>query len=407
MGKQERANKSFTGFLVRQFIENHSDVKSTKVRKQYGNLSSITGIVVNVLLFAAKFIMGTLSGSVSIVGDSVNNLSDAGSSIISLVSFTMSAKPADNDHPFGHARIEYISSSVVAAIILFIGFELMKTSIDKIIHPAMVVFRLVTVAVLVLSIIFKLWLYFFNKRLGQQINSTILQATAADSLSDVLATSAVLLSGAISHFTGIQLDGYMGAVVAVFIMISGIKILRKTFNSILGEGPSDELIEQIEHFIRKYDGVLGLHDLVVHDYGPGHIFASVHVEVDSNVDILISHDLIDNIERDIAIDQGIHLVIHLDPIVVNDPYVNKLQFMTEQVVKGIDSTLSIHDFRVVKGTTHNNLVFDVLVPQECIVSESKLQQMIPQKISEINSKLYVVITIDRSYVSLRNQKTIQ
>lgn len=407
MNKQVQTGRGLTGFLVKLFIRTPQDEKDAKVREQFGKLSSITGIVVNLLLFAAKFAIGTLSGSISIVGDSVNNLSDAGSSIISLVSFKLSNKPADTGHPFGHARVEYISSSIVAVIILFIGVELMKTSVGKVINPEGVDFNLMIILILAFSIGSKTWLYFFNRRMGRRIDSTILQATAADSLSDVLATSAVLLSGIISQITGLQLDGWMGAIVAVFIMLSGIRILRKTMNSILGEGPSGETVRKIEEFIRKYEGVLGIHDLVVHDYGPGHCFASVHVEVDSNVDILISHDLIDNIERDIAFDLCIHLVIHLDPIITDNPFVNEMQQFTEKVVKDVDNTLSIHDFRVVKGSTHNNLIFDVLVPNECKLSESKIQERIIREIKEFDSTLYVVLTIDRSYVSSPNQKIIK
>ncbi|MBP7174960.1 MAG: cation transporter [Thermoclostridium sp.] len=407
MTSQVQTVRGLTGFLVKLFVKKPEDTKNVKVREQYGKLSSITGIVVNLLLFAAKFIIGTLSGSVSIVGDSVNNLSDAGSSIISLVSFKLSNKPADTGHPFGHARVEYVSSSIIAVIILFIGVELMKTSVNKIIRPEAVDFSFLIILILVFSIGSKTWLFFFNRKLGRRIDSTILQATAADSLSDVLATSAVLLSGIISRVTGLMLDGWMGAVVAVLILLSGIRILRKTINSILGEGPSGETIQQIEEFIRKYEGVRGIHDLVVHDYGPGHCFASVHVEVDSNVDILISHDLIDNIERDIAFDMGIHLVIHLDPIVTDNPYVNELLHLTENVVKEVDATLSIHDFRVVIGSSHNNLIFDVLVPGECKLRECEIEDKINQGIKNLDSKLNVVLTLDRSYVSSPNQKIIK
>ncbi len=407
MKEQSLEVKGISGFLVKNFIKNHTNVKNTKVREQYGKLSSITGIVINLILFAVKFAIGTISGSVSIVGDSVNNLSDAGSSIISLISFRLSNKPADTGHPFGHARVEYVSSSVVAVIILFIGFELMQTSIQKIFKQETVEFNLFIIIILALSIGLKAWLYCFNRKLGRRIDSTILQATAADSLSDVLATSVVLISGVISRITGVQLDGWMGTAVAAFIMLSGVKILRKTISSILGEGPSRETIQKIEGFIRKYEGVLGIHDLVVHDYGPGHCFASVHVEVDYNVDILASHDLIDNIERDIAFDLGIHLVIHLDPIETDNPFVDELQRMTENVVREVDDSLSIHDFRVVKGSTHNNLIFDVLVPAECKLNESKIQDRIINKINDIDSSLYVVLTLDRSYVSSPNQKIIK
>lgn len=407
MRNQNRAYLGLTDLLVRLFVKDATNAKDPDIREKYGNLSSITGIIVNILLFAAKFAIGTLSGSVSIVGDSINNLSDAGSSIISFVSFRLSSKPADTDHPFGHARTEYISSSVVAVIILFIGFELMKTSVDKILHPDPVDFNFILILVLSVSIGAKSWLYFFNNKLGRRIDSTVLQATAADSLSDVLATTAVLLSGIISRLTGLILDGWMGIVVAAFITLSGVRILKKAMNSILGKGPSEDMVRKIEGFIRKYDGVIGLHDLVVHDYGPGHCFASVHVEVDSSVDIMLSHDLIDNIERDIAFDLGIHLVIHLDPIVLNDPFVNELKQMVEEIVKETDECLSIHDFRVVKGSTHCNLIFDVLVPPDCKIIGSVIQDKIIHKIHEINRSFYVVITIDRSYVSSPNQKIVR
>lgn len=394
-------------FLTKLFIKNYKDVNDQKVRRQFGNLSSIAGIAVNMLLFITKFIVGTLSESVSVVGDAFNNLSDAGSSVISFLSFRMSNKPADQEHPFGHARIEYISSSVVAVVILFIGFELLKTSVEKIITPAAVAFNIVTVSVLVLSILLKFWLYFFNKRIGLYINSTLMQATAADSLSDVLSTSVVLLSVIVGYFTNAHLDGWMGILVSLFILVSGIKILRETVDSIIGRAPSQELTEMIENFIKKYDGVLGIHDLVVHDYGPQHCFASAHVEVDANEDILKSHDLIDNIEREMLIEHGIHLVIHLDPIVVDDPYVNKMKKLTEKIVKDIDSSLTIHDFRVVEGTTHNNLIFDVVVPYQCKLSEETIHDKIVEKINEIDEKLYVVLTVDRCFVSTPNQKPMK
>ncbi len=404
----EHRNKKggVTGWIIRFFIHEHPDRKRGGLRKQYGNLSSIVGIVVNVLLFAVKFTVGTLSASVSIVGDAVNNLSDAGSSVISFISFKLSAKPADNDHPFGHARIEYIASSLVAVVILFIGFELIKTSVDKVLHPVSVSFGFFTVCILSISILAKLWLYQFNRKLAKQIHSTVIYATAADSLSDVLATSAVFISAIISRLSGVILDGYMGIAVSVLIMFSGIQILRETMNHILGQGPSEELIERIQSFILKYDGVIGIHDLVVHDYGPQQSFASVHVEVDANTDIMESHDLIDNIERDIALESGIHLVIHMDPIVTDDPFVNEMQKMTEEVVVSVDETLSIHDFRVVKGATHHNLIFDVTVPYDCKKSDKQVLDEVVQKIEGKHGNLYAVITIDRSFISAPNKRII-
>jgi cation diffusion facilitator family transporter len=398
MGGGSKELGGITGFLARLFIKNHKDIENIKVREQYGRLGGIIGIIVNIFLFAAKFTVGTLSGSVSVVGDAVNNLSDAGSSIISLMSFKMAAKPADNTHPYGHARIEYISSSVVAVIIMFIGFELIKTSVDKIIHPQPIDFSTLALAVLALSIFTKLWLFYFNRKLGKRINSMIMQATAADSMADVMATTAVFVSAVISRFTSINPDAYIGIAVALFIIFSAIQILKETMNRILGQAPSKELTERIESFILSYNGVIGIHDLVIHDYGPHNTFASVHVEVDANTDVLISHDLIDNIERDISDEYNLNLVIHMDPIITDDPFVNELQKMTEEVVSDIDNTLSIHDFRVVKGPTHHNLIFDVTVPFDCKICINEITEQIKQRINEKDKSLYAVITIDRSYV---------
>lgn len=389
---------------VDQKNSNLNHEKKKEIRERYGRISSIVGVIINIILFIGKFTVGFLTGSVSITGDAMNNLSDAGSSIISFISFRLAGKPADHGHPFGHARIEYIASTAVAAGILFIGLEMIKASFEKILNPTAVEFNAVIFCVLLFSIIAKYILYRYSAVMAKRIKSEVLYAASADSLSDVLATSAVLISGLISHFSGIQLDGYMGVLVAVFIIYTGLRILKDTINYILGAGPSEELINLIESFIKKYDGVIGLHDLVIHDYGPQHSFASVHVEVDANDDILESHDLIDSIERDISLEYGIHLVIHLDPIVTDDPFVDKLRGMVEDVVSGVDETLSIHDFRVVKGSTHNNLIFDVLVPYECKKNDARIQNEIIRRIQAIDNKLYVVITIDRSYVSSPNQR---
>lgn len=378
--------------------------RKKEIRERYGRISSIVGISVNVILFIGKFLVGFFTGSVSITGDAINNLSDAGSSIISFISFKLSRKPADHGHPFGHARIEYIASTAVAVVILIIGLELMKVSFEKILNPVTIEFNAVIFLVLLISIILKFILYRYNAVVAKRIDSDVLHATSADSLSDVLATSAVLISGIVSHISGLKLDGHMGALVAVFIIFSGIKILKTTINNILGTGPSQELIHLIESFIKKYDGVIGMHDLVVHDYGPQHSFASVHVEVDANVDILESHDLIDNIERDISLEYGIHLVIHPDPVVTDDPYVDELRQLSENVVSSVDESLSIHDFRVVKGSTHNNLIFDVTVPYVCRKNDARIQEEIIRKIHDIDKRLYVVLTLDRSYVSSPNQK---
>jgi cation diffusion facilitator family transporter len=388
--------------LIRQFVKNHKDVTNNVVREQYGQMTSVVGIVVNLFLFISKFVVGTLAGSVSITGDAVNNLSDAGSSVVSLVSFKISGKPADVEHPFGHARIEYIAASVIAIVILLIGTELIRSSVNKILNPSPIDFNVITAAVLVFSIIAKLWLTHFNTNIGKRIGSTVMKATAADSLADVMATSAVLASAIIGPWIGIQLDGYMGIVVALFIMFSGLKILKETMDSILGQGPTEALIEQIETYIRKYEGVSDIHDLVAHNYGPNRWFASVHAEVDASVDIMVSHDLIDSIERDIAADLNIHLVIHMDPVVKDDPFVDALSQLTRSVIEKVDDTLTMHDFRVVKGSKTHKLIFEVTVPYTCRMSDHQILEAIESGLTKENHSLYAVITIDRSYLSSSN-----
>ncbi|MFA6694214.1 MAG: cation diffusion facilitator family transporter [Bacillota bacterium] len=388
--------------LLKRFVKDYKDVQVPKVREGYGKLSSTIGVILNLLLAALKFTVGTFTRSIAITGDAVNNLSDAGSSLITVVSFKLAGKPADEEHPFGHARIEYIASSLVAVLILVIAIELMMTSISRIIAPVSTEFSIVSVSVLVFSIVVKLWLFAFNKKLGRMINSSMLRATAADSLTDVMATSVILVSTIISPLIGLQLDGYMGVGVSIFIMITGFSILRETLNRILGQRPSDELVAKIDSYIKQHEAILDTHDLVVHDYGPNRCFVSVHAEVDASVDILESHDLIDNIERNIALDLGIHLVIHIDPIIKDDPYVNKLRDLTEGVVSSIDSSLSMHDFRVVKGKTHSNLVFDVTVPASYEKKDKELIKEISSRIAAIDQTFYAVITIDRAYTSSTN-----
>jgi cation diffusion facilitator family transporter len=380
--------------LIRLFIKNPEDILQGAVRQQYGLLSSVVGIIVNILLFAAKFTVGTLFHSISVTADALNNLSDAGSSVISLVSFKLSARPADKSHPYGHARIEYIASSIVAALILVVGFELGKSSVEKIQNPGLIEFRLITVIILVLSIGVKFWLYTFNHSLGVKIHSTLMQSTAADSLSDVMATSAVLISTLLSPLINFQLDGYIGLIVAMMILYSGYKVMKHTVDRILGQGPSGELVKLIDGFIKKYKGVINIHDLMVHDYGPNRTFASVHVEVDAKVDILISHDLIDNIEKDIQSAYQINLTIHLDPVVMDDPYVDKLRELTAQVIAGIDPNLTFHDFRVVKGQTHSNLIFDVMIPFSYKIKKTELMEAIQNGLRKQDPNLWAVIRID-------------
>lgn len=387
-----------TNFLVRMFVKDYQNLQDTAVCMRYGHLSSLVGIIVNVFLFAIKFLVGRIFHSVAITADAVNNLSDAGSSIISYISFKLSGRPADKEHPFGHERIEYLASSVVGILIIMLGFELLKTSIGKILQPDVITFSFVTVGVLLFAILTKFWLYKFNYGLGQKINSSLMRATAADSLSDVLATSSVLLSTLLSPLLNFQLDGYMGVAVSLLIMYSGVNILKEMWDTLLGQKPSEELVQQLDETINKYAGVLGIHDLVIHSYGPRRFFATVHVEVDAREDILASHDLIDNIEREVSQKLDIHLVIHIDPLTQDDPEVLRLRDFTKQIVQDIDASLSIHDFRVVKGVTHDNLIFDVVVPYQVNRKDQQIIQEITEKIQEKENNLFAVITIDRSYV---------
>lgn len=381
--------------LIKLFIKNPEDVHLTEVRQRYGQMTSIVGIAINLMLFASKFTVGTLFGIISVTADAVNNLSDAGNSIISLLSFRMSAKPADKDHPYGHARIEYLASTLVAVLILMVGFELGKASVQKILKPGAISFSTVTAIVLLVSIIAKYWMYTFNKSLSRKVDSTMMLATAADSISDVMATSAVLLSMILSPLIKFQLDGYMGVVVALSIMRTGFGVLRETVDRMLGKGPGIELAGMIHDFIMRYDGVINIHDLLVHDYGPNRTFASVHVEVDAKVDILKSHDLIDNIEIDIKREHNINLVIHLDPVIIDDEYVNSMKRLTQQIIESIDPVLSFHDFRVVRGQTHSNLIFDLMMPFEYPMKKSEVAAAFSSALKKRDSSLRAVINFDR------------
>ena len=388
-----------TALLTRLFVKNNREVTDPHVRSSYGTLVSVVGIVLNLILFAAKFTVGTLFGSVSITADAVNNLSDAGAQIISLISFRISAKPADREHPFGHARIEYVASMIVSFLILLIGFELIKESISKILDPVLPERSWVAVGVLGGSILVKLWLGLFNRKIGKRIDSTVMRATAADCLSDALSTTAVLISTLILLLfpsVTVNLDAYMGVIVAIMILIAGVKILNETKNSILGQSPSHEIVEQITDIVESTPGTLGLHDLVVHNYGVGHVIAALHVEVDGKADVFETHDMIDNIERKLRHDCGIEATIHMDPIVTDDERVTLLRTHVEAAVQAVDPALRIHDFRFVEGTTHSNLIFDVAVPFELRRTDEELRRAIASQISRLDPMYFAVITIDRT-----------
>lgn len=382
-------------YLIKKFIKDYKNVDNPIVREKYGQLGSIVGIIVNIFLSAGKFIVGTIFKSVAIVGDAINNLSDAVSCIVTIVSFKLSNKPDDKEHPFGHARIEYISSLAVAVTIIIVAFELCKNSIDKIIHPEKDIFSLVAAIVLIISILAKLWLYYFNKKLGKKISSGIILAAAADSLSDVMATSAVLLSSIISPIINFSLDGYMGAFVSILIFKSGVDIIKDALDKLLGGAPSEETVKLIHDFVCSYDGIYGVHDLMVHDYGPTKTFASLHAEVDNKIETLKSHDTIDNIEQDMLHKHKIHLIIHMDPIVTDDPETNQMKKEVMQFAGEVYSGLTIHDFRMVKGDTHSNLIFDVVVPYDCKKSFQDMKLQLETKIKSVNPRYNAVMVFER------------
>ena len=392
-----RKGAHMTNLLIKLFIKSPRDTASPAVRRAYGTLVSTVGIILNLLLAAGKFTVGFLFGAISVQADAVNNLSDAGSQLISLVTFKLAAKPADRDHPFGHARIEYVSSMIVSFLVLHIGWDLITESVKKILHPTETIFSWLSVAVLGVSVLVKLWLCVFNRKIAKKIDSSVMRATAADSLSDAGATFAVLVATLVFKFTGWDPDAYMGVLVALLILWAGIKILNDTKNSILGEKPSEETVAQIEAMVAEFreQGAIGIHDLVVHNYGPGRVMASLHVEVDGDADIYASHDMADLIERRLAVECGIEATVHMDPIAIHDPRVSELRAYAEAIVLGFDDRLRIHDFRIVPGETHTNLIFDIAAPFEISVTNAELRAKVADAIHKGNSHLFAVITVDR------------
>lgn len=388
-----------TELLVKAFIKDRDNISSPQVRGKYGILSGCVGIAVNVLLFVAKFLVGTVTNSIAITADAVNNLSDAGSCAVTVFGFHMSGKPADEEHPFGHGRIEYITAMVVSFIVLFMGFELGSQSIDKIRNPEDVTFNLVGAIVIGMSIFGKLWLALFNRKLGKKINSPAMSAVVADSLSDIAATSVTLIALILSNFfPSLHIDGWLGIIVACFVLKAGYGIFKETLGALIGEPPTKETVAELEAKIMSYDHVTGIHDLILHNYGPGRFFGSVHAEMPSDIDVLISHDIIDNIERDIYNQMGIQLVIHYDPLEVNNEHVNELRDIVMTIVKRIDEKLTIHDFRVVDGPSHTNLIFDIVLPHKFPMGNDDLMAEISSEISKIDPRFFTVMNIEHSFV---------
>lgn len=382
--------------LLRMFVKNYEHREDPAVRAKVGKLSGIVGILANAVLCAGKMVIGTLSGSVSITADAMNNLSDAASAIVTLVGFKLAEQPADEDHPYGHARYEYLSGLAVAAMVLVIGFELAKTSLDKILHPESVIFSIPLVIVLVGSVLVKLWLSLFNTRLGKHIDSTTLLATAADSRNDVISTLAVLAAALVEKFTGYRVDGYMGMAVAIFIFYSATQLAKETISPLLGEAASPELSKLIAEMMEAEPRVLGYHDLMVHDYGPGQRFGSLHVEMDQREDPLSCHELIDDLERLCLEQHNIHLVIHYDPVVVGDPVQDSLRQTIFDALQTIDNRLNLHDFRIVRGSGHTNLIFDIALPADLAGREKEIGKTVDAALADRGDdmKYYTVITFD-------------
>lgn len=384
-----------TGLIVKLFIKNSEETENPKVRECYGKVAGAVGIITNFLLFLIKFLAGSIFGSVAVVADAVNNLSDSASSLLTMIGFKLAGKPADEKHPFGHARIEYLTGVIISIIIVIIGWQLGQSSLQKILAPESADFNLLVFVCLAVSIGVKLWQSAFYRFVGKRISSATIYATSSDSRNDVIATSAVLVGAVISRFTGLDLDGYMGVAVAVFIIISGIKLVFDTGAPLLGEAPDSALVERIGSKICSYEGILGIHDLTIHNYGAGKCFASVHCEVAAEADILVSHDLIDNIERDFLTNEGIQLVIHLDPIVMDDEETKVLRDRVNAVISAAFPNISTHDFRVVWGLTHTNVVFDVAVPFSERRSDKEIKFAMEKIVEALGDGLRAVITVDR------------
>ncbi|PJJ29580.1 cation diffusion facilitator family transporter [Lacrimispora celerecrescens] len=387
-----------TDFLVRTFVKDYKKTEDTQVRTRYGLMASIVGICCNVILFTAKLLVGMLVNSISVTADAFNNLSDAASSIIGFIGVKMAGKPADEDHPFGHGRMEYIAAFIVAFLVIQVGFSFLKTSIGKIIHPEEMTFKAVSVAILLLSVCVKLWMAFFNNTLGKRIQSTVMKATAADSLGDVITTSATIVSILVYGIWGLNIDGIIGIAVSVIVMWAGVKIAKDTLTPLIGEPIDPKLYVEITEFVESYDGIIGSHDLIVHNYGPSRSMASIHAEVPNDVDIEVSHEIIDTIEREAVRKFGIFLVIHMDPVETKDSRVLEFGNMVKNVLLEIDSRISFHDFRMVEGKSQINLIFDLVVPREYDrKKKDRLKEEVTKKVTEIDKRCCLIITAESGF----------
>ncbi|MBR5451741.1 MAG: cation transporter [Clostridia bacterium] len=386
-----------TSLLIKLFVKNSENVTDIKVRTSYGNLGAITGMCCNLVLFVIKITIGLASGAFSIIADAFNNLTDLGSSLITLLGFKLAAKPADKDHPFGHGRMEYVSAFVVSALIIMVGFELFKGSLEKIFTPELPNVSWITIAILVVSIAIKLWMGIFNRTLGKKISSDSLVATAQDSFNDCISTSAVLVATLLLRFANINVDAYVGLAVAVFIVYSGVKSVKDTLDPLLGQPADKKDVEQIEKIVSEMPYYLGTHDFIIHNYGPGRVYCSLHVEVPQDVDILACHEEIDDVEKRIKEELGIEAVVHMDPVAVGDPFVDEAKEIFKNILKEIDEELKLHDFRIVMGNKRTNVIFDVVLPHDHKIQEAELKTLIQSKADRYDKGFCTVITVDREF----------
>lgn len=385
--------------LVNRFIRNHDDVKNEKVRNSYGFLGGIIGIFINFSLFVIKLSVGLITASISVTADAFNNLSDAASSLITIIGFKLSSMPADKEHPFGHGRIEYISALIVAFMVMLVGIQFIKSSFEKIINPENVTFELIPFILLLISILLKVWLSRFNKYIGNIIDSSALKAASVDALGDVFTSSCVAISFLASKFISFPIDGYMGMAVALFIVYSGFSLIKETLNPLLGEAPDPELVESIISKVSSYDNILGTHDLIIHNYGPGKCMCSIHAEIPSDMNIVKIHEIIDKAEREISAELNIYLVIHIDPVYVIEGEVKKVYEYLTDFIKTFDYVDSIHDFRVVSEGTHKNIIFDIVIntSKKVSIDDDEIKSKISEHIEKLNSNYRTIITVDRNF----------
>lgn len=389
-----------TELLVKTFVKNHKDVENSTVRTSYGILASIVGIICNLILFGIKITVGLIMNSISVMADAFNNLSDAASSIISFIGVKLAERPADKEHPFGHGRFEYIAALAVSFLILQVGFSLFQSSFSKVLHPEDIKFNIVSVVILCVSVVIKIWLMFFNRKLGKRIKSSVMLATAADSLGDVTVTTATIISAIIAGITGLKIDGYVGLIVSIFVMLAGFRIAKETLEPLLGQAVEREMYQRITNMVESYEGIVGSHDLIIHNYGPTHHMATIHAEVPNNLNFEIAHETIDQIERDVLEKLDIFLVIHMDPIEVNDAAVMEKKEMVTSIIQSLEKKATLHDFRVVNGEHQINLIFDLVVPHS--YSKDEEQRLLSRIIEEVrknDTRYQCIITIENSFIA--------